>query len=381
MLESLVAEFSLKRANPAKNPWVARAREEKQKVIGCMCNVPLELLHASGILPVRLLGRAEKLKQARAYFPTVFCNYACSLLEVGLEDWYAALDGIVAVNMCDTLVHVANAMHGVFSFSFFHFLNRPHDASLESSFEFFRHELEKLKSSLEEFTGTTITDSNLKSSITLYNENRLLLQRIYTCRGQIESPLLTALETATIAYTSQVLPPNVNRDFLKQILKKTEKRGPVAYCTGPRLHLSGSTIEDFAIFDLIEESNATVVSDDLCSGQRFFMRLVDENLPPMEALTKYYLEELLCPVMHTPGIEDKRLADIQELVFRNNVDGVIFCLQKYCDPHQLDLPYLQQQLRSAGIPTLNLEIEGEIAKEQLRTRVEAFIEVINEKGR
>jgi benzoyl-CoA reductase/2-hydroxyglutaryl-CoA dehydratase subunit BcrC/BadD/HgdB len=57
--------------------------------------------------------------------------------------------------------------------------------------------------------------------------------------------------------------------------------------------------------------------------------------------------------------------------------GVIFVLLKFCDPHAFDFPYIKELLDRAGIPSLLLEIEDQqTTLEQLKTRIEAFIELL-----
>ncbi|MCK5202536.1 MAG: 2-hydroxyacyl-CoA dehydratase, partial [Desulfobacterales bacterium] len=52
-------------------------------------------------------------------------------------------------------------------------------------------------------------------------------------------------------------------------------------------------------------------------------------------------------------------------------------LLKFCDPHAFDFPYIKELLDRAGIPSMLLEIEDQqISAEQLRTRIEAFIELL-----
>ncbi len=50
--------------------------------------------------------------------------------------------------------------------------------------------------------------------------------------------------------------------------------------------------------------------------------------------------------------------------------------QKFCDPQELDMPFLIQTFKDAGIPTCVLELETTLARGQVQTRVQAFLETI-----
>jgi benzoyl-CoA reductase/2-hydroxyglutaryl-CoA dehydratase subunit BcrC/BadD/HgdB len=84
---------------------------------------------------------------------------------------------------------------------------------------------------------------------------------------------------------------------------------------------------------------------------------------------------MICPAKHS-GTNDRR-ERLVEMVLKKGVQGVIFFFLKFCDPHAFDYPYLQEALEKAGIPSLVVEVEDQLQAEgQLRTRLEAFIEMI-----
>jgi len=59
------------------------------------------------------------------------------------------------------------------------------------------------------------------------------------------------------------------------------------------------------------------------------------------------------------------------------VQGVLMIQQKFCDPHELDIPPLTNYLKERGnIPSLFLEFDVTVPAGQFRTRVEAFLELL-----
>jgi benzoyl-CoA reductase/2-hydroxyglutaryl-CoA dehydratase subunit BcrC/BadD/HgdB len=116
--------------------------------------------------------------------------------------------------------------------------------------------------------------------------------------------------------------------------------------------------------------------DDLCTGYRYFSGLVEEETPDaLMAIADRYIQRIVCPAKHA-GITS-RGERLVEMVLEKKARGVIFFLLKFCDPHAFDYPYLRDALEKAGIPCLMVEVDDQLQAEgQLRTRIEAFIEMI-----
>jgi benzoyl-CoA reductase/2-hydroxyglutaryl-CoA dehydratase subunit BcrC/BadD/HgdB len=79
---------------------------------------------------------------------------------------------------------------------------------------------------------------------------------------------------------------------------------------------------------------------------------------------------------------DERFNRILDLTRDFRVDGVISQIIRYCVPYAHDLPLLTERLKANGIPTLALDVEyGTSGSGQIRTRVQAFLEMLEEKRR
>ncbi len=142
-----------------------------------------------------------------------------------------------------------------------------------------------------------------------------------------------------------------------------------------RLILTGGVCNQPDIYTVIDEAGGVVVGDDLCTGSRSFSGLIDEKADPMAAIAARYLERVVCPAKHR-GLSE-RAENLVRLAREKRAGGVIFFLLKFCDPHAFDYPYLREALEKAGIPSMAVEVEDRLpADGQLRTRFEAFIEMI-----
>lgn len=56
--------------------------------------------------------------------------------------------------------------------------------------------------------------------------------------------------------------------------------------------------------------------------------------------------------------------------------GVVFVLEKFCEPYAFDYALAVRQLSHAGVPYLLLEMEQTPSLEALRTRLQAFLETL-----
>ncbi len=142
------------------------------------------------------------------------------------------------------------------------------------------------------------------------------------------------------------------------------------------VYLTGNMAHADVYFSLIEEAGAIVVQDDLCSGARTFRLVVAEDRDPLEALTERYFQSFFCPTKYLSpqAHRDTLLKEVEE----SKAQGVIFLLYKYCEACFFDYPDLKSALDARGIPTLLLEVEDPFqSKEQLKIRIQAFVEMLS----
>ena len=143
--------------------------------------------------------------------------------------------------------------------------------------------------------------------------------------------------------------------------------------------LAGSIMTNPEFVRAIEDVGAIVVIDELCTTTRYWSDPValDGGRSPLEALAYRYLNNFPCARM-LPS--DERFNRILNYIHSFKVDGVISQTLRYCVPYAQDLPLLIERLRAEGIPALALDLEyGSSGSGQIRTRVQAFIEMLEAK--
>jgi benzoyl-CoA reductase subunit C len=355
----------------------ARAWKERTggKVLGYFCTyVPEEILHAAGVLPVRILGSHEPQDVTEPHIFGMFCPFCRDCLAQGLKGRYDYLDGIMIAQSC---LHIRQAYsswekHRPREFSYY--LCMPHHVQSPRALPFLTGELVQFKAAVEEWTGKTITDADLDKAIEVYNENRRLMHAIYELRKG-EDPPLNGEEAMEMVIASQMTDKAEHNEELKKVLDglPTRRNGRD---TGVRLMIIGSEDDDTKFINMVESCGATFVVDEHCTGTRYFWNEVEPRENRLESIAARYIDRVPCP--SKDWVERTRIRHILELAREWKVDGAIVMQQKFCDPHELDTPAIRKALEAQGIKTLFLEFDVTVPVGQFKVRVEAFLEMFAE---
>jgi benzoyl-CoA reductase subunit C len=355
------------------------AREWKKKtggkVLGYFCTyVPEEIVYAAGILPVRVLGSHEPQNVTEPHIFAMFCPFCRDVLAQGLQGRYDYLDGIMIAQSC---LHVRQAytswdLHIPTDFSYY--LPMPHHVQSKRALPFTRAEFEIFKTRLEEWTGKKITDDDLRRGIDTVNRDRQMMKKVYELRKADEVPL-TGLEAMQMVVSSQMTDKTEHARIVEDALGELKKRS-IGRATGTRLMLLGSENDDVEFIGMVESLDATVVQDDHCTGTRYFWDEVEDGSDPMGAIAARYVARTPCPTKDWPA--RKRIDRILSFARDWNVAGAIIIQQKFCDPHELDIPAIRKALEDAGLKVLFLELDVTVPVGQFKIRTEAFLEMLTE---
>ena len=336
------------------NEYLKRKKAEK-KIFAHFCSyTPEELIHAAGILPVRIFG-TQTVEKANSHLQSYCCSYARKTLEEALNNQY---DGFVFVHSCDTLQRLADITRCIPS-EFHDCVGLPTSLSTESQYSYLVHEVTRFKTRLEEYAGP-LSEENISKSIHIYNKNRKLLSQIYSLRKKGDIP---AIIIDKIMKSSMIMEKEEHTEALAAFLETVE----VQEAVHPRFLISGSVILNPQIFPVIE-SYGSVAYDDLCTGSRYLTPIEE---PTMEGLIQRY-HSLWCPCRY---MNQNRVEYLEKKCKEYEIDGIIFALQKFCEPHFFEVVHMKKELKERGIPSLLLELQDQ-PLEQVRTRIQAFSEIV-----
>ncbi len=352
--------------------WISRNSGE---VVGCFCSyAPEEIIYAAGHLPVRMLGSHEPQDVTEPHIFGMFCPFCRDVLAQGLKGRLDYMKGIMIAQSCLHLRQSFTSWKKHVPVDYAYYLCMPNKVQTEHSRPYLKGELEKFKKSLEEWTGKTITDEALRESIELHNENRSLMHEVYDLRKG-PNPPVTGLEAMVMVASSFFVDKKDHNAELKRILPELRSRN-LERETGARLMLVGSENDDTEFVKLVESVGATVVTDDHCTGSRYFWNFTESNGDILQDIANRYIDRPPCPTKDWE--ERKRFPHVLQLAKDFKADGVILIQQKFCDPHECDIPILKNYLNENGYPSLFLEFDVTVPLGQMRIRVEAFLEILGE---
>jgi benzoyl-CoA reductase subunit C len=354
------------------NDYLERWKRDGGKVVGFTCGyLPEEVLHAAGILAYHVTptGCADT-SLADAHLSPYSCSFCRSCLQYAVDGKLGFLDGMVGLNGCDHLHRLYDSWCVLAPPSFAHFLSVPHRTGPRAE-AWFRDEVASLAAALEAAFGRGITDDALRASIGVYSETRELLREL--------SPILGGSEMLRLLVAGFRLPREVYNGLLRRALDEARELVP-ASDGKPRVLLAGGPCDSPDFVELIEESGGAVVADTQCSGARSYAGEVDVWPAPLAALTRYYMGKPPCARM--VGEQEARRAFLREQVRERRVEAVVYQRLKWCDLWGAESYVIRDELRALDLPFIVVEREYWLSgREQLKTRVQALLEIVANKRR
>ncbi len=347
-------------------------KEQGKKIVGYFClYVPVEIIYAAGAVPVRLArGDEASAQQGEEWLRADACPFCkTSAGRFATDPLCQLLDGLVMVNTCDMMRRLADVLEERLSLPLFSlYLPRtaePHPNRLAEWTE----QLRLLQGWVAELTGAAMSGAALVKAVEIYNRLRQRLQELDRLRTQVPARLRAGALFDLIAEVSRELPERAIRGV--EEFARYGGAGAAGECGRPRLLLAGSIVveEDRLLLNLLEE-RADVVADVVCTGMRWFAGVVSAG-EPLTELARFYFNRVPC-AFRRPN--DALYANIKQLIEERQVQGMVYKTLFYCDPWRFEIKRMRQV---SGMPVL--EVDGDYSqenREQLRTRIEAFIEVL-----
>ena len=234
----------------------------------------------------------------------------------------------------------------------------------------------------EETTGVEITVESLEAAIKLINAKRKAMARVYEARKADKLPISgkDALLMSQIAFFDDPARCAQMCNNLADELEKRIAEGVSVFPEGTkRIMLTGTpmAIPNWKLHHIIETSGAAVVCEETCTGTRYFEGQVEEGKATLDEQYRAIAERYMginCACF-TPN--SGRVEDIIRLAKEYKVDGVIDVNLKFCCLYDTEGYTVEAALKEAGIPVLGIETDyADEDSQQLKTRIEAFIEMI-----
>jgi benzoyl-CoA reductase subunit C len=355
-------------------PTVRRWRESGGKVVGhFQVYFPEEIVHAAGLLPIKICGAQVEGMEAESHFGSYLCSIIKTSLELALTK-KIEMDMFVTHPICDAARNLAAIWGRNFSYKC-QILYLPQNPNSRYSINYLRDEYERLKGDIEVIAGRQVKDDDLRRSLAVYNESRRLMRELYASKR--ETPwLLAADEAFVLIALAGFLPREEYNDFLRAILpmlkarhaKKQDKMRVVfegGFCELPPVDLLQTIAQ-----------SCYVVDDDLLIGLRYILEDVPLEGDPLFNLADAYIEKSsYSPVQHDLRKPKEKM--LLDRVKQANAEAVILAAAKMCEPGLEEQVTYSKALDAEHIPYFISEFEeNQTTFEHLGIQLETFVENI-----
>ncbi|MEJ5366283.1 MAG: double-cubane-cluster-containing anaerobic reductase [Desulfosoma sp.] len=375
-------DFVLSEIHGLRIKELQEAKAQGRKVVGTFCVfVPEELVYAADAIQVGLCAGAEAgFDKAEKILPRNTCALIKSFVGFKLSrlcPFFESCDLIVGETTCDG----KKKAYEIFAdYAPVYVMEIP-QMKQACDRDLWKAEILRFKETIENLTGRTITAESLKKAIRLINDRRRVLQRLNRLRAAEPTPI-SGRDVLLINQVSFYDDPARFTQKISELCDELEQkiaRGEGVVDGAQRVMLSGCpmAIPNWKLPYIIESSGAVVVGEESCVGTRNTRDLVDEEGQALDAMLDALVDRYMridCACF-TPNRE--RLEHIVAMARDLKVKGVIHYGLSFCQPYGIESFKVERALREAGIPMLAIETDYSMEDvEQLKTRVEAFIEMI-----
>ncbi len=378
-LAELIDPFVNALENPARQVEQWKAEQGGRAVGFLMTDVPEELIHAAGFFPYGITGGNRGLEKADAHLQTWACSYVRSCLALALGGKLDYLDGLIVPQTCDTTRMLLDLWKHVRPLPYMEDYRLPRQVDRPSARNYLISELERIREGLEKYAGRPIAKESLKNSIVLYNHNRQLMRELVDIHAK-NPGVIGSRELYTVINGSMVMP----REFVNELLVKIvdQLQEPLDTERGDkhlRLVLSGTLLTPLEILDLIDDWGGAVIGDDFQNGYRYIEADVALEGDLITALADRQLNRI--PSAAYDIAQRPRRVFLTNLAKEKKARGVIFLHLNFCEPENFDYYDNLQAMQKEGIPATRIETQfGQSTLGQLRTRLQAFLEMVGGEG-
>lgn len=359
----------------AAKAWLSQ--HPGRKAIGCFpIYSPVELIHATGMLPVGVIGGGNQIEvtHADSRFQSFVCSIVKSTLELGFTNRIKFLDGMMFHSICDPARNLASVFARNFPGLFVEYLHFPQNLVSPLGKQYLEREYRRVLTNLEQRAGRTATTEDLNRSIELYNRIRAVLRDLYQIRTTTPH-LLSAAECFLLTRVGSLIAPEQHLEMLEQARVGIQDR-PARPKDRIRVVLEGSFCElpPLALIEAIEATGCYILDDDFLRGWRWFTEDVPIGDNPLAALAESYTDRsYYSGVKH--DLRAPKAKHLIDLAKNSGADAVIILAAKFCEPALFDYALYRNALDKAAIPHLLLEFEEKTwIFDRARTEVETFVE-------
>ena len=147
----------------------------------------------------------------------------------------------------------------------------------------------------------------------------------------------------------------------------------------PKVVTSGIICDNPKLLSIFEENNIAIAADDVAHETRSFrVDAPEDELDPVRALAKQFANIDYEVLLYDPESDKNRRGEfVANMVKESGAQGLVLFMQQFCDPEEMEYPYLKKALNDAGVPHIKLGIDQQMRDfGQASTAIQAFADVL-----
>ncbi len=303
----------------------------------------------SGFVPEHICDTVRFTRYAGDNNISHYCRYASDFISQVIMD--NEIDGAVYPKSCDSTRIITSYLSNCGKFLYQ--LNVPVYGTVGAE-DYFASSIREYKEAVEKHYNISIDD--IKSRSELINERNQAIKKTYSDIAKYSySDYLTRIHNL-------LKQPLLSQKWGENIKKREPTNKPV--------FIVGSFLSNTTIPSLIEQADLTVVGDSLPeSGRLVSTKPVNTSGDIYREIAISIMSARLSPSQNS--FKDIIKDDIDEIQ-KKSTCGVIFVLQKYCEPYEYLYNIYKNQLDALGIKSLKLSVNGTNDDSKVALAVEAF---------
>ena len=379
-LEARFQEFKAAAYAPKKllNEYKAAGK----KVIGVLpYYAPEELVYASGMVPMGIWGSNNKtIARAKEYCATFYCTIAQLALEMMLDGTMDQLDGVITPTICDTL----RPMSQNFRVSMAKlqkmptiFLAHPQYRRPAFGLQFTVDQYTNVRNELDKIAGHKMTDEDIRAAIKVYNKFRQARREFVKLAGE-HPEAVSAVNRSAVLKAGYFMEKPAYTEKLNELNAELAAL-PASNWNGVKIVTSGIICDNPVLLKIFDDNNVAIATDDVAHESRTIRVDADEEGDPMMALAKQFANEDYDVLLYDEASNQNRRGEfVANLVKESGAKGLVLFMQQFCDPEEMEYPYLKKALDGAGIPHIKLGIDQQMRDfGQAATALQAFADVLS----
>ena len=376
-IEVMIKEFAEIAANPKAQ--LAKYKAEGKKCIGVLpYYAPEELVEASGMVPFGMWGSNKKtIARAKEYCATFYCTIAQLALEMLLDGTMDQLDGIITPTICDTLRPMSQNFRVAMKDKLpCIFLAHPQNRFAPWGLQFCIDQYTNVRKELDKIAGHEMTDEDIRAAIVLYNKARAA-RREFVKLANDHCDVISATSRSAVLKAAWFM---TKAEYTEKLvaLNAELKALPVCQWKGVKVVTSGIICDNPELLKIFDDNNIAIAADDVAHETRAFRVDASEEGDPMMALAQQFADQDYEVLLYDPQSSKNRRGEfVANLVKESGAQGLILFMQQFCDPEEMEYPYLKKALDEAGIPHIKLGVDQQMRDfGQAATAIQAFADVI-----